>query len=198
MSFVINKKYFLFALAFIFLWLFSNINNAHAARIIKFYGSGDNTALYGEYYSSPNPSTCKITLNNQSGVDQTYTITLATSTAATGTGSGSITQDSNPDGLTLTGSPLTYTTTLSTATSHNYTFTYPDFPAYTAGTQHVECNGSISIEDTVAGSPGSLGFNGLINTFSEELQYTDTVTAGTKKSGSRPMPGFVPLSTSQN
>ena len=183
----IKKIYILMMPLFIFF-----IVNAQAARIITFYASGDNTALYGRYHSSPNQAFCQITINNQSGVDQTYTITIDSSTAATGTGAGAITQSSNPNGLTLTGTPLTYSTTISTDTSHNYTFTYPSFPASTIGTQHVECNGSLSIDDVT--NAGSLGFAGFIRTYNEYRRLTDVE----HDQGGNAMPGFVPLGTKQN
>ncbi len=177
---------------------------AHADRVVKFYGSGDNAEIYGLYKTAPTASTCKITINNQSGQTEKYklTVTAITSqlTAGVVQSYNSVTPNPTTDsvGGNIAAAINTSFVTINDGLSHNYVFTYNALPATTVTSQHVECNGTITIQDAAAGSPGSLGFSGIINTFTEEQTSSGLSTTNAKATGSSPMPGFVPLNTNQN
>ncbi len=162
----------------------------YASRVITFFGSADNEANYGLMKNSPPPANCSLTINNQSGNNQNYTI-LISSIAATGLSGGIYTLTTVPPGLVV-GSAQT----IADGSSHNYTFSFPAIPGLTMGKQHIDCNGKISIQDT--GAPGSLGFYGFIRTISEEKSTEGTSAASATTLGSAPALHTTPLASSQN
>src|SRR3989344_3224789 len=96
---VTNSAVWLYFFALFFSALFFGSlwsHTVHADRIIKFRAAADNRMEYGRLQASPTKSTCILTVNNQSGVDQRYTITLDASTAATGLGAGAVTTTTSP------------------------------------------------------------------------------------------------------
>lgn len=174
-----------------FCGLLFSINGRAATRTIRFFGAGDNSAPYGRYAASPSASTCKLSIVNQSGVDQQYTLNLdTTNSKAINTGNGAISLTSTtPASLA---NATTYT--LTNGQSHHYTWTYPVFPPHVIGTQHIECLGTITLLDVT--NPGSIGFSGILNTYTEELQYSNMTTQSIPY-GSAPLPSFIPLTTTQ-
>lgn len=161
-----------------------------ATRTAYFNQSGQNRTVNG--ISADATSSCRITISNPSGQDQTYVLRMSASsldswslagpTAAQGanfgsavpTGSASFTGGSCPNcsGTLPAGTSVTITYNFSPYPQRHH----PTTPV-TTGTQKLRCSGSI--EATDSNQPGFLVANGTLVTFVESTKMsTDGVTGG--------------------
>lgn len=149
-----------------------------AQRKIYFTQAGQNATVNG--LSSTAQSTCTISIRNSSSVSETFILSVTAN--ASGTGAGAAT---NPAGNT-TVPYSTGTVTIASGLTQIYTFTYVTFPASTVGSQVLVCSGSITADDSAAGSPGYLVASGKLVTFVE----SGTISSSGTTAGSSVLKNF--------
>lgn len=188
-----TTKYFRFQTLFLFstfVALASHLPVEAATRTAYFNQSAQNRTVNG--ISADAVSSCRITISNPSGQNQTYVLRMSASSLDSWSASGpTAAQAAGFNSATPTGS-ASYSTgscpncsgTLPAGTSITITYNFTTYPRrlhattpVTSGTQKLRCSGSI--EATDSSQPGFLVADGSLVTFVESTRMsTDGVTGG--------------------
>lgn len=161
-----------------------------ATRTAYFNQSGQNRTVNG--ISADATSSCRITISNPSGQDQTYILRMSASSLDSWAAAGPTTAQNATFSSATPSGTASYTAascpncsgTLPAGTSITITYNFSTYPQrhhattpVTTGTQKLRCSGSIEATDTT--QPGFLVANGTLVTFVESTKMsTDGVTAG--------------------